>query len=87
MVRTFVSAASSATCSQRIDLTLIGRIKAAIVARARDEALSWDAPSIGAALHDEIAKLGVKPKAFMTVARCQLTGMKVRMPAAWKYAG
>ena len=59
-----------------------GRIKGAILTRVRDGDVPWDVDSISAALHDEITKLEVKPKAFMTVARCQLTGMKVRALAA-----
>lgn len=59
-----------------LDRKVYGRIKGAILARIRDGDVRWDVASISAALHDEIAKLAVKPKAFMTVARCQLTGMK-----------
>ena len=65
----------------RMLICVIGRIKSALITRFRDSDMTWDAASIGAARHDEIAKLDIKAKAVMTVAGCQLTGMKVRSVA------
>lgn len=64
------------TCSPVLTFVL-GHIRAALISRLWDSELSWDAASLLAVLHDEIDKLGVKPKALMTVLRAQLTGMKV----------
>ena len=57
----------------------IESVLGAILPRLVDESQKWDAASLSAALREEVSKLGIKSKDFMTVLRCQLTGMKVRM--------
>ena len=59
----------------------LARILVALIRSVRDTDLNWDASSLNTAIHDEVGKLGVKPKAVLTVLRCQLTGMKVRTSA------
>ncbi|KAI0802992.1 glutamyl-tRNA synthetase [Irpex lacteus] len=47
-----------------------------LIACLSDNEIAWNVQTLNDLLHDEIARLGVKPKAAMTVARRALTGMK-----------
>lgn len=44
------------------------------------DAPAWCVDAIASALHDENAKSGMRPKAFMTMLRHALSAMKVRAP-------
>ena len=56
----------------------IGNIVHSFISCIQGAPLKWEIPELTALLHDEAAKAQVTTKAYMTILRHALTGMKVR---------